>query len=143
MSQLFEPFKIGPVTFRNRFVRSATQDWLPQPDGQVSEAQLELYEQLAAGGVGLIMTAHSYVSHPLGRAGNPQNAIYHERFIEGYKKMVEVVHRHDAKIFLQLAHAGRQVSRSARLTAPPGDVVARLVGEHVITAHARVALPGR
>lgn len=42
-----------------------------------------------------------------------------------------------------LAHAGRQVSRSARLTAPPGDVVARLVGEHVITAHARVALPGR
>ena len=108
MSQLFEPFKIGPITFRNRFVRSATQDWLPQPDGQVSEAQLELYEQLAAGGVGLIMTAHSYVSHPLGRAGNPQNAIYHERFIEGYKKMVEVVHRHDAKIFLQLAHAGRQ-----------------------------------
>ena len=108
MSILFDPIKIGTTTFRNRFVRSATQDWLTHSDGQVSEAQLALYEQLAAGGVGLIMTGHSYVSHPLGRAGNPQNAIYHERFIDGYKKMVEVVHRHDAKIFLQLAHAGRQ-----------------------------------
>lgn len=108
MSKLFEPFKIGSITFRNRFVRSATQDWLAQPDGQVSDAQLELYEQLAAGGVGLIMTGHSYVSHPLGRAGNLQNAIYHERFIDGYKKMVEVAHRHGAKIFLQLSHAGRQ-----------------------------------
>ena len=108
MSILFDPIKIGTTTFRNRFVRSATQDWLTHSDGQVSEAQLALYEQLAAGGVGLIMTGHSYVSHPLGRAGNPQNAIYHERFVEGYKKLVEVVHRHDAKIFLQLAHAGRQ-----------------------------------
>ena len=108
MSILFDPIKIGTTTFRNRFVRSATQDWLTHSDGQVSEAQLALYEQLAAGGVGLIVTGHSYVSHPLGRAGNPQNAIYHERFIDGYKKMVEVVHRHDAKIFLQLAHAGRQ-----------------------------------
>lgn len=108
MSILFDPIKIGTTTFRNRFVRSATQDWLTHSDGTVSEAQLALYEQLAAGGVGLIMTGHSYVSHPLGRAGNPQNAIYHERFIDGYKKMVEVVHRHDAKIFLQLAHAGRQ-----------------------------------
>jgi len=108
MSTLFDPIKVGSMTFRNRFVRSATQDWLPQSDGEVSDAQLALYEQLAAGGVGLIMTGHSYVSHPFGRAANPQNAIYHERFIDGYKKMVEVVHRHDAKIFLQLAHAGRQ-----------------------------------
>jgi len=34
MSQLFEPFKIGPITFRNRFVRSATQDGLPNRTGK-------------------------------------------------------------------------------------------------------------
>ncbi len=33
MSKLFEPYSIGPLTFRNRFVRSATQDWLCEPDG--------------------------------------------------------------------------------------------------------------
>ena len=108
MSTLFDPIKVGPITFRNRFVRSATQDWLSHSDGQVSDAQLALYEQLAAGGVGLINTGHTYISHPLGRAANPQNAFYHDRFIESHKKLVEVVHRHGAKIFLQLAHAGRQ-----------------------------------
>lgn len=125
MSTLFDPIKVGSMTFRNRFVRSATQDWLPQSDGQVSDAQLALYEQLAAGGVGLIMTGHSYVSHPFGRAANPQNAIYHERFIDGYKKMVEVVHRHDAKIFLQLAHAGRQTVPElidGKMPVAPSDI---------------------
>jgi 2,4-dienoyl-CoA reductase-like NADH-dependent reductase (Old Yellow Enzyme family) len=81
-----------------------------QPDGEVSEEQLKLFRNLAAGGVGLIMTGHSYVSHPLGRASIPQNGIFHERFLDGYKKMVEAVHQHGAKIFLQLAHAGRQTA---------------------------------
>jgi S1-C subfamily serine protease len=49
--------------------------------------------------------------------------------------------RPGSEVAFTVAHAGRQVALSARLTAPPGDVVARLVGEHVITAHARVALP--
>jgi 2,4-dienoyl-CoA reductase-like NADH-dependent reductase (Old Yellow Enzyme family) len=125
MSKLFEPFQIGPTTFRNRFVRSATQDWLTHSDGQVSDAQLALYEQLAAGGVGLIMTGHSYVSHPLGRAGNPQNGIYHDKFIEGYKKMTACVHQHDAKIFLQLAHAGRQTTpelTDGQMPVAPSDM---------------------
>lgn len=51
--------------------------------------------------------------------------------------------RPGSEVALTVAHAGRRVALSARLTAPPGDVVARLVGEHVITAHARVALPKR
>lgn len=51
--------------------------------------------------------------------------------------------RPGSRVAITVAHAGRQVALSARLTAPPGDVIARLVGEHVITAHARVALPGR
>jgi 2,4-dienoyl-CoA reductase-like NADH-dependent reductase (Old Yellow Enzyme family) len=108
MSKLFEPYQIGPVTYRNRFVRSATQDWLCDNDGIGSVAQLNLYKELAAGGVGLIITGHSYVSHPLGRAALRQNGIFDEKFVEGYKRMVETVHQHGAKIFLQLSHAGRQ-----------------------------------
>ena len=56
MSKLFTPYQIGPVTYRNRFVRSATQDWLCDENGVTSELQLELYKNLAAGGVGLIIT---------------------------------------------------------------------------------------
>lgn len=108
MSKLFESYQIGPLTFRNRFVRSATQDWLCEPDGQVSETQLELYKNLAAGGVGLIITGHSYVSAPYGRAALRQNGIYDDKFVDGYKRLVETVHQQGAKIILQLNHAGRQ-----------------------------------
>jgi 2,4-dienoyl-CoA reductase-like NADH-dependent reductase (Old Yellow Enzyme family) len=110
MSQLFKPYQIGNLQLRNRFVRSATQDWYSEPDGKISDAQLKLYADLAAGGVGLIITAHSYVSHPLGKAGLPQNAIYHDRFVDGYSRLAEVVHKNGAKLFLQLAHAGRQTT---------------------------------
>lgn len=108
MSKLFEPIKIGSLDIRNRFVRSATHDRLAEPDGRISANELKLYEDLAAGGVGLIITAHAYVSHPLGRASIPQNAIFSDNYIEGYKQLAEVVHRHGAKLVIQLAHAGRQ-----------------------------------
>lgn len=108
MSKLFDPIQINSLSIRNRFVRSATHDRMAEPDGRISEDELKLYEDLAAGGVGLIITAHSYVSHPLGRASIPQNAIFDEKFVEGYKQLVEVVHKHGAKLVIQLAHAGRQ-----------------------------------
>lgn len=108
MNQLFDPIQISSLTSRNRFVRSATHDRMAEPDGQISDAQLKLYENLAAGGVGIIITAHSYVSHPLGRASIPQNAIFDDKYVEGYKRLADVVHRHGAKLVIQLAHAGRQ-----------------------------------
>ena len=108
MSKLFDPIQINSLKIRNRFVRSATHDRMAEPDGRISESELKLYEDLAAGGAGLIITAHSYVSHPLGRASIPQNAIFDDKFIDGYKRLADVVHRHGAKVVVQLAHAGRQ-----------------------------------
>lgn len=110
MSKLFEPFHIGTLKVRNRFVRSATQDWLAESDGRISDAQVTLYDSLAAGGVGLIITAHSAISLPVGRASQPQNAISHDKFIDGYRRLADTVHRHDAALVLQIAHAGCQTN---------------------------------
>ncbi len=124
MSKLFESYQIGPVSYRNRFVRSATQDWLCGTDGLISAAQLELYKKLAAGGVGLIITGHSYVSHPLGRSAMRQNGIFDEKFVDGYKRLVETVHQQGSKIFLQLNHAGRQTipdNTEGQMPVAPSD----------------------
>ena len=110
MSNLFESTRIGILELRNRFVRSATQDWLAEKDGRVSEAQLALYDELAAGGVGLIITAHSAVSLPHGRAGNPQNAISHDKYIDGYSRLTDTVHKQGARLVVQLSHAGCQTN---------------------------------
>jgi len=108
MSVLFEPVTIGGLHLKNRFVRSATHDYLGCPDGSISAQQMALYRDLAVGGVGLIVTGHAYVQHPLGRASVNQNAIYDDRFIEGYRGLVDVVHTAGAALVLQISHAGRQ-----------------------------------
>jgi len=108
MRVLFEPVSVGRLHLKNRFVRSATNDYLGRPDGTVSEQQMALYRDLAAGGVGLIVTGHAYVQHPLGRASVNQNAIYDDRFIEGYRRLADAVHVEGAALVLQISHAGRQ-----------------------------------
>lgn len=108
MSVLFQPVTIGTLQLRNRFVRSATQDYLGHPDGTISESEIRLYQALAAGGVGLIITGHAYVQHPLGRASVNQNAIYADRFIAGYRQLTAAVHAEGAALVLQVSHAGRQ-----------------------------------
>lgn len=106
-SILFTPIFIGPVKINNRFVRSATHDFLAEEDGSISERQIELYRNLSRGGVGLIITGHAYV-HPTGKASPRQIAVDDDRFIPGLRRLAAAVHESPAKIFLQLSHAGRQ-----------------------------------
>ncbi|MEW6262709.1 MAG: NADH:flavin oxidoreductase [Thermodesulfobacteriota bacterium] len=57
MSRLFEPFPLGGLKLKNRFVRSATCENLTSEERLPSEEMIRLYEALAAGGVGLIITS--------------------------------------------------------------------------------------
>jgi len=110
---LFEPFRIKSMEIPNRFVRSATYDGLAEKDGSVSERQLALYEELARGGAGLIVTGISYV-HASGRISAFQNSIADDQDIERWSALVRSVHRFDTKIAVQLFHAGRERGRIYR-----------------------------
>lgn len=106
-SILFTPIAIGSCTIPNRFVRSATQDFMATDDGFITDRQMSLFRNLAEGEVGLIITGHAYVN-PEGKASPRQIGVYDDRFIEGLKNLVDEVHRFPSRIFLQIAHAGRQ-----------------------------------
>lgn len=110
MSTLFQPVAIGSMVIKNRFVRSATNDYMGNLDGTISDSEIKLYRTLAENEVGLIITAHAYVQHPLGRVAPGQNAVYDDQFIEGYRMLAETVHEHGSKLILQISHAGRQVN---------------------------------
>ncbi len=110
MSILFQPISIGSMVVKNRFVRSATHDYLGNPDGTISEEEIKLYKTLAENDVGLIISAFTYIQHPLGKAMATQNAFYSDEFIAGYKKIVEAVRPYGAKFIIQIAHAGRQTA---------------------------------
>ena len=106
-SVLFTPIEIGKVQVQNRFVRSATHDFMASEDGAATERQAALFKELAKGEVGLIITGHAYI-HPSGKASPRQLGIHEDRMKDGLQLITEGVHKFPSKIFLQLAHAGRQ-----------------------------------
>jgi len=106
-SPCWTPLRIGAVTVPNRFVRSATHDYMAAEDGMVTDGQVDLYRRLAAGDIGLIITGHAFV-HPSGKASSRQLAIFDDAFIPGLARIADAVHAFPSRIFAQLAHAGRQ-----------------------------------
>ena len=106
-SILFEPMRIGDMKLRNRFVRSATYDGCTDSKGYVSEKQIRLYEELAIGGVGLIVTGTAYV-HSSGQFSPFQNSIADDSCIPDLRRLSVVAHDRGARIAVQLFHAGRE-----------------------------------
>ena len=119
MSVLFEPIQLGNVQIKNRFVCSATYESMAQETGEVTEKIVKRYRNLAKGNVGLIITGYMYV-HPLGRAFKYQTGIHRDEMIPGLKKLVQGVHKEGGKIVFQLAHAGRQTTKSMVGQTPIG-----------------------
>lgn len=105
--RLFEPITIHGLTLPNRIMRSATWDGTADEAGGVTERSLQLYRELAEGGIGLIVTGYAFVSHPLGQANPGQYGIYSDRLIPAWKRLVQTVHgAGESKIAVQIVHAG-------------------------------------
>jgi 2,4-dienoyl-CoA reductase-like NADH-dependent reductase (Old Yellow Enzyme family) len=105
MSALFESIVMNGMSLANRFVRSATWEGMATTEGACTSRLTEMMVNLAEGGVGLIITGHSYVSRE-GQAGPWQLGIHEDATLPGLTKMADAVHRCGGKIAIQLAHAG-------------------------------------
>lgn len=107
MSILFEPVSVTNMTLRNRFVRSATYDGMSDASGRVTANQVKLISDLAAGGVGLIVSGIMYV-HPSGQVSSFMNSIAADDCVPGLAKLTRAAHDCGAKIAVQLYHGGRE-----------------------------------
>jgi len=105
--------KINNLEIKNRFVRSATYDGYADENGYVTEKQIQLFSDLAEGGVGLIITGIVYV-HDSGQIFPNQNSITRNDHIYGLKRLTDTVHERGVKIAVQLFHAGRQRARHVK-----------------------------
>ena len=105
MSILFEKSEINGMKLKNRFVRSATWEAMAGEDGECTPRITKMMTDLAKGEVGLIISSHAYVRRD-GQAGPFQLGIYKDDFIDEYREMTQAVHGFDAKIVLQISHAG-------------------------------------
>ena len=109
MPEIFEKTSIGALELKNRFVRSATWSGVGDERGRITARALELYGNLAAGGVGLIITGFQYVM-PNGVALKYQVGNYGDELLGGLSRLVEAVHAGGAKVMAQLVHAGSKAN---------------------------------
>lgn len=124
MSILFTPFKLGALEIENRFVRSATYEAMATKNGEVTERFLKMYETLASGDIGLIISGYMNV-HPNGRAYRYQTNIYSDDYLPGLRKLTKTIHENDGKIIFQIAHAGMQTTKKVaegELITPSGGI---------------------
>lgn len=103
--EIFEPVDVGGLKLRNRLVRSATWEGIAEPDGGISDAAYEIYDELARGGVGCIITGFTSV------AGNDHYfdgmmRLHDDVLIPQYAKLVEVMHAQGVPVIAQLALGG-------------------------------------
>jgi len=100
---VFTPAKLGPVTLRNRIIKSATFE-ASTPNALVSDDLITYHRLPAAGGVGMTTVAHLAVS-PEGRTDFDQ-IWWRPEAIPGLRKLTETIHAEGAAISAQIGHAG-------------------------------------
>lgn len=105
---LFTPKNIGNCTIKNRIVMSPMLVGFGTIDGTATDKLLDYYEERAKGGTGLIITEITRVNDKTGAGAFAQLAASHDYHIPGLKKLADRIHAHDAKVFVQLHHPGRQ-----------------------------------
>ncbi|MBA7599337.1 NADH oxidase [subsurface metagenome] len=131
--KLLEPGRIGKMELKNRIVQSAMGTSLEREDGFVDDRIKDFYEERAKGGVGLIVMGIGAIDHPDGKVLPGQLGLSEEKFIPGLKEMAEAVHRHGAKLAIQLQRGGkiatedmchgRQPVSSSAGSIPMGDAM--------------------
>jgi anthraniloyl-CoA monooxygenase len=112
---LFTPYRIRDLVLPNRIVVSPMCQYRAE-DGFASDWHLVHLGSRAIGGAGLVMTEMTDVCRE-GRITPGCAGMYLEGHVAAWRRIVEYVHREsEAKIGIQLAHAGRKGS-----TRPPWE----------------------
>jgi len=98
---IFDNTKLNNLKLRNRLFRSATWEGLANPDGTLTDEIYDIYEKLAEGGVGAIVTGLTDVScYDQALSGNMR--LFSDELIHDYKRLTDIVKKYDCRIITQI-----------------------------------------
>jgi 2,4-dienoyl-CoA reductase-like NADH-dependent reductase (Old Yellow Enzyme family) len=97
------PAKLGPITLRNRIIKSATFE-ARTPGALVSDDLIEYHRLPAAGGVGMTTVAYCAVSQGGRTEGN--GIWMRPEAVPGFRRLTDAIHAEGAAVSAQIGHAG-------------------------------------
>lgn len=116
-SILFTPASIGPLTLRNRTIRSAAFESMC-PGNAPSEQLLNYHRSVAAGGVGMTTVAYAAVTRS-GLSFDRQLWMRKE-IIPDLRKVTDAIHQEGAAASIQLGHCGNMSHKKICGETPVG-----------------------
>src|SRR5246127_1693511 len=99
---VLSPAKLGPVTLRNRIIKSATFE-ARTPNALVSDDLIEYHRLPAAGGVGMTTVAYCAVSQGGRTEGN--GIWLRPEAVPGFRRLTDAIHADGAAAGAQIGPA--------------------------------------
>ena len=108
MSEIFTPYKLGPIELRNRTIRSAAFEGMGRNNGPTEEL-FNYHRAVAKGGIGMTTVAYAAVCRS-GISFDSQLWM-REEIVPELKKLTDAVHAEGSKASIQLGHCGNMTHR--------------------------------
>ena len=117
MSALFTPYQLGPVTLRNRTIRSAAFESMGRHFGPTQQLK-DYHVSVARGGVGMTTLAYAAVCRS-GLSFDKQLWLRPE-IVPGLREITDAVHREGAAAGIQIGHCGNMTHLTTAGQIPIG-----------------------
>jgi len=116
-SILFTPYKLGPVTLRNRIIRSAAFESMGKDFGP-TQLLKDYHVSVARGGVG--MTTLAYAAVNKGGISFNKQLWLRDEIVPSLRDITDAVHAEGAAVGIQIGHCGNMTHYSTAGVFPVG-----------------------
>lgn len=118
VKHLSTPYALKKLELKNRIVMAPMCQYsVDAKDGAPNEWHYVHYVSRAIGGAGLIIMEMTDVD-PDGRITNQDLGLWSDEQVPAFKRIIDAVHHHGAKIGIQIAHAGRKAEDADQPVGP-------------------------
>ncbi len=121
MAVLSTPFTVKSLELKNRIVMPPMCQYsVTAKDGAPNDWHFVHYVSRAVGGAGLLIMEMTDVE-PDGRITDYDLGLWSDDQIPAFRRIIDEVHKYNAKIGIQIAHAGRK-AEDAEVPVGPSDI---------------------
>jgi NADPH2 dehydrogenase len=137
MSNLYSELSVGNLKIKNRIVMPPMVcSGFTGEDGLFTLKNIERYRDRARGGVGLLIIEATCINKT-GRLSPTQLGLWSNEHVKGFSRIANYCHEYDARVLVQLHHAGLAVAAGVTADAvAPSDFQGFSRANHKIQARA-------